>query len=203
MLRCGATMYLLIPSADNKKVLHPGKVLEVTAERYVAEFEEALTPAVESDVNSFAENNGKFFQQGAVVAEVRVAGPKPVIAFRRNGEIVSAEQRQIFRVCTVATEIFAKIGNENKCAVVDTSPEGFAAVVKGTCSVGSVVPVLLNYEGQSVSGMARVQTAQVRPDGKTRYGFLVPKTSIDARKALRAVSGLIQRSQLRRLAGAA
>ncbi|MGA2583592.1 MAG: PilZ domain-containing protein [Tepidisphaeraceae bacterium] len=202
MLAVGKSMFLLIPSPSKTKFLHPGKVIESDCTRFAAEFEDAIAPEVGSDVNAFCEVNGQFYQQGAIVREIR-AGLPVVIAFGRNGEVVSAENRQTYRVNVAASDISAAVGRESACAVLDVSPEGFAAVTSKKVSLGSIVPIKLHGEGHALEAPARVQTMRERPDGKFRYGFLVPRNNVLARKSLQQLSAAMQRLQLKRIRGAA
>lgn len=214
MLARSTPMYLLIPRAGKQqKILHPGRVVESDAKTFVAEFEESIEPAVGADVVAYGEVGGKFFQQGAVVSELRgfgsgagagtSASAGPIIAFGRVGEVVSAEQRQTFRVSVAMLDLAAQINREDACQIVDMSPEGLAAIAGGLFELGSIVQISFTHEGHAVSASARVQTATQRPDGKFRYGLLVSTRHVAARKALESISSRAQRLQLRRLAGAA
>lgn len=203
MLTIGQTMYLLIPTSNNQRVLHEGKVVESDARSFVAEFASLPVPAVGTDLNAFCEMHGKFFQQGARVREIRTATDPVVIAFDRAGQPISAESRGVFRVCTVTAGIIAQIGDELNCPVVDLSGEGFAIVARGTYALGSVVPVVLAYETSILPCQARVQTMRKRPDGKLRYGFLAPQDEKDTRRRLQQMAAAVQRTQLQRLAGTA
>jgi hypothetical protein len=201
MLAVGNAVYLLIPSPTKKRVLHPGKVVESTATDFVAEFEESIAPPLNGDVNAYCEVRGKFFQQGAIATEIRTNNPC-VIAFQRNGEPVSAESRQTFRVSLVTSEFTADIEKESGCQVVDISPEGFAAMSRKKLGLGSIVKIRLTGEGKTFEATARVQTVQER-GGKFRYGFLVPKSNGPTRKAMQQISAEMQRLQLKRLRAAA
>ncbi len=202
MLCVGNEMYLLIPSPSKRRVLHPGKVIESNATCFVAEFEEPIAPAVNGDVNAYCEVRGKFFQQGAVVTEIRTSEPC-VIAFRRNGEPVSAESRQTYRVSLVTSGFVVHVNKEPGCQVLDISPEGFAAITSRKLNLGSLVNIRFTGEGQTFEASARVQTVQERRDGKFRYGFLVPQSNAAARKTMQQISVEMQRLQLKRLRGAA
>lgn len=204
MLAKDAEMFLMIPAESKKKrVMHAGKVLESNNTHFVAEFADSINLTAEENVVAFGERGGKFFQQGAIVREVRAAGQKPVFMFERVGEAVSAEQRQIFRVSTANSAILAQIGKEKNCRVVDISPEGFGAISKVQLELGALVSVSFSHEQQTVSTMARVQTVKHRHDGSFRYGFLAPDRNSDARKTLAKLAGTFQRLQLQRLSGAA
>lgn len=203
MLAAGTEMFLLIPDDSNGRILHPGKVIESDATSFVAEFDTAISPAIGSDVNTYGEVRSKFFQQGATVTEIRQATPKAIVAFARAGDPVSAENRQTFRVSVISANIIAKVGKEKNCPVVDVSPEGFGVIAKAEFKVGILVPVEFQHAGNVVSAPARVQTIKPRPDGKFRYGFLAPDKKSEARRSLQQITSLMQRIQLRRLAGAA
>jgi len=202
MLSVGNAVHLLIPSPSKRRVLHPGKVIESNATSFVAEFEETINPAVDSDVNAYCEVRGKFFQQGAVVSEIRTSDPC-VIAFRRGGEPVSAESRQTYRVSLVTAEFVVDVDKEPGCQVLDISPEGFAAITKRKLNLGSVVKIRIAGEGHTFEASARVQTVQERGAGKFRYGFLVPESHVVARKKMQQISMEMQRLHLKRLRGAA
>ena len=207
MLTTGQTMFLLIPSATNQRVLHEGKVIESSATNFVAKFTSLpLPPVVGADFNAFCELRGKFYQQGTRVTEVRSVGDSAsvlptVVVFDRVGQPISAESRGVYRVSTVTAGIIAQLGDERNCPVVDLSGEGFAIVARGTYNLGSIVPVVLAYETSIIPCQARVQTMRKRPDGKLRYGFLAPQNERETRKKLQQLSIAIQRVQLQRLAG--
>ena len=202
MLSVGNAVFLLIPSKSKKRILYPGQVIESDPIRFTGKFEDPITPAVDSDVNAFCEVNGKFFQQGAVVTEILpIAGN--VIAFRRNGEPVSAESRQTYRVSVVSEGFIAKVDKLPASSVVDISPEGFASIVDDRLNLGSVVKIKLDCDGQVIQSPARVQAVKDLPSGQFRYGFLIPRSNIATRNALQKISADMQRLQLKRLRGAA
>src|SRR5580704_6810852 len=138
MFTPGSAMFLFVPQAGNQRILHPGKVIELDATSFVCEFEEAIAPAAGSDVNAYAEVRGKFMQQGAAVLEVRQTEPKPIIAFARVGQPVSAESRQTFRVSVVASDFVAQIDGVENCKLVDVSATGFAAIVSKQYMIGTI-----------------------------------------------------------------
>jgi len=202
MLSLGNAVFLLIPSKSKKRILYPGQVIESDPIRFVGKFEDPITPPVDSDVNAFCEVNGKFFQQGAIVTEIR-PGPGNVIAFRRNGEPVSAESRQTYRVSVVSEGFTARIDKLPASSGVDISPEGFATIVDDRLNVGSVVKIKLTCDSQIIESPARVQAVKDLPSGQFRYGFLIPRSNIPTRNTLQRISADMQRLQLKRLRGAA
>ena len=202
MHNTGSPVFLLIPSPSSKRILHRGEVIESDAVSFVARFDDPIAVAVGSDVNALSEVNGKFFQQGAVVTELR-PGSGNLIAFRRNGEAISAEARQTYRVCVVTAGFNATVGNVDSCPLIDISAEGFAVIVPDRLDLGSVVSIKLMCDGRCVESPARVQTVKELEGGKFRYGFLVPRDNVSARTAIQKVSAEMQRLQLKRLRGAA
>ncbi|MBV8780974.1 MAG: PilZ domain-containing protein [Phycisphaerae bacterium] len=196
-------MMLLLPSNSNRRVLHPGLVLESDDKRVVCQFEEPIAPVEGSDVIAFGLVKEKFFQQSVRVKSYLPSNGSPIIEFQRTGDPVSAEQRQTYRASVTIANIRAKVGNEPNCLIVDISGEGFGAIATAEYKLGSVVQVLFSVEDQTVNTAVRVQTARQRADGKYRYGFLVAEKNNPARKALNLISLMMQRRQLKRLSGAA
>jgi hypothetical protein len=196
-------MFLLVPSSSNKPVLLPAKVIESNGQCYAIQFDEAPAVEVGLETLAYCDVRGKFFQQGATLIEIKTDSPKPPFVFARVGEAVSAEQRQTFRVSVALSNITAEVSGRKKCHVVDFSPEGLAVITSPGFAPGSVVKVQLAHEEYTITADARVQTIKVLPTRKVRYGLLVPNTAVAARKSLLKMSMTFQRTQLKRLAGAA
>jgi hypothetical protein len=203
MLGVGTDMFLFVPNEPNMRTLHPGTVIESTSDAFVAGFAELITPELLASVNAYGEVNGKFYQQAAIVTEIRQEVPGPIITFSRTGEPVSAENREIFRVCVAMAGISAEVEQEPGCSVMDISPVGLAALAATEHKLGADVRVAFDHEGWNVSTGARIQTVNPRPDGRFRYGLLAFGKNTEAHKALEQISMSMQRQQLRRLAGAA
>lgn len=203
MLNSGQGMYLLVAATSEKRDLYPGKVVVSTRESFTVEFDTPLALPIGFETLAFCSVRGKFFQQGATLTEVRTDSSTPAYVFRRESEPVSAEQRQTYRLSIALSGIQAQIGLQEKCQVVDFSPEGLGAIGSPGFSIGSVQKVSLTHGEFTIDADARVQTIKVMANGKVRYGLLVPRSNIAARGALEKLSASFQRVQLRRLAGAA
>jgi hypothetical protein len=203
MLALGQGMFLLVPTGSQKRELHPGKVVESTRESFTIELEKPLDLVVGLETLAFCDVRGKFFQQGATLTEIRTDSEGITYAFNRSTEPVSAENRQTFRVSVAVSDIFAEIGKQKKCHVADFSPEGLAAIASPGFELGSVQKISLAYEQFNIEADARVQTIKVLSNGKVRYGLLIPKSNIAGRSTLQNISASFQRTQLKRLAGAA
>lgn len=203
MFATGSEFFLLLPNATPKRVLHPGRIVSCAGGVFCAELSETLALGEGREVLVFAMVRNKFMQQGAaVVANEETAAPN-TLRFTLVGEPVSAESRQTYRVSVALADLLAVVGKEKDCQVVDVSSEGFAVIAKSAFEMGASVKVSFTAEGQTVDGLARVQTVKMRNDGKFRYGFLIADRLSPARKALNAISMAVQRQQLKRLSAAA
>ena len=196
-------MLLMIPSASNKRVLHPGIVLESAAPHVICQLEEVISPEPGSNLIAFGLLKDQFHQQAVRVVAYRPTPKSPIIELLCTGDPVSAEQRQVYRVSAASLDVRAKVGKEPSCLVVDISAEGFGAIVATEHQLGSIVQVLFSVDEHTMNAAVRVQTVRQRGDGKYRCGFLVAEKGNPARKALNSMSLAMQRRQLRRMAGAA
>ena len=81
----------------------------------------------------------------------------------------SAEMRQFTRVPT--DKIRARFGDEDDCRVIDISARGFAILSSEHAEVGASVRVVLQYNGTSHTGTARVVSVRESEPGSFRYGM--------------------------------
>ncbi len=203
MFTVNMPLHIMLADAKGTSELYPGTVTKV-AEVIEAEFNIVATiphPQAGAEAVIFFEIRGKFFQQKTTIGGF-VAAPRggPVMGtFYPVGAPVSAEKRSIFRVSVATSEIKATIDRERDCQVVDISPEGFAAIARGIYAPGSLVNVELPVGNQKIAGQARIQTARQLSPTRTRYGFFIPPSRADMRKALQRLSVEAQRNQLKRL----
>ena len=208
MLSVGLSCLILLPNEQNKRLLIPGKVLELQGDDAIVELEEPLGLEVGCETSAFAEWRGKFFQQGITIAPMIVAeGAAPaspnIVRFTRVGEAVSAESRGSYRVSVATCELFAHVGDQTRCHVVDISPEGCAVICSQPLTVGQTVEVGFSFDGMTVGGEMKVQTVKELRNGKLRFGLFAHDKKSTSRKALQNLSIIMQRLQLKRLAGAA
>ena len=204
MLECGQPMFLLVVNSNGEKgILRPGKVIESATETFAAKFDGKMPIAVGLETLVYGDVRGKFFQQGATLLEIQQDGENQTHHFTRSGEPVSAEKRQTFRVSVALAEVQAKLNRQQKCQVVDFSPEGLAIIAAPGLSMGSTVDISLVQDAESLVTTARVQTVRALAGDKMRYGLLVAKKEVNARRTLLKLTMLFQRTQLKRLAGAA
>jgi hypothetical protein len=163
----------------------------------MAEFDEMQIPAVGSQVYTYRETGGKFFQQEVIVKEINRIKPNPILTFQRTGAPVSAEKRNSYRVRMVRLSLTGRIGEELRCPIADISPEGFAAITGKALEVGSFTKVSIQYETHSLEGQARLQCIKMLSDGKFRCGFMVPESNSRMRRSLERIASIIQRIHLR------
>ncbi len=203
MLSKSSPVYLAIPNAQNKRLLHEGRVLEVDGRRVVIEFDDVITPPSGIEVLLFAEVRGKFFQQGATVTQQRQDMPRTTIEFHTVGDPVSAEQRGSYRTSVVAWKIPVNVDKFVGCQLADVSPEGIGIISPKPLAVGTTVTIGLDFDGHVIAGQFRVQTAKILPNGSIRFGLFVADGRSPIRDQLQRLSGHVQRAQLKRISGAA
>lgn len=212
MLMQGRDVFVWIPDtqAESKdRVLIQGLIVECDSESFVAQFDEPL--AVEVGANAFvhAQVNRHFLQQAVVVQAMLPCqeGQKPLVAFTRTGEPISAESRESLRVSVGTTRIPARVAGDGMCQLVDVSATGFGILSASDFHVGDTLEVELEYREIACAGKARVQNVTKAGSRMKRYGFhAVEAPRGHGQNGLQAGLGLIaaaiQKDQLRRLAGA-
>lgn len=205
MLSVGSEVFLWIPDEFKERVLHPGRVIEVSDSIYTAEFDEmGITPEAGQEVFVYYELRQKFMQQAARIDALMQASPKPLVGFQTTGEPVSAESREFHRVSTVMADLTASLGPEQHCQLMDVSVRGFAVVAKEKYQVGQTLPATLRFEGQEYIGKGCIQSVKELSKGRYRYGLHSvddKKSSATLEKGQQTIAMAIQRQQLRRLAG--
>jgi hypothetical protein len=207
MLSDGLPCLILIPNEQNTRVLIPGKVLELKGSDVMVELDESVSLKGGTHTSVFAEWLGRFFQQGITISADDVitsaeSAVSTIIRFKRVGEPISAESRGSYRVGVAAQELYALV-DEQRCHVVDISPEGCAVICAQPLTVGDVVNVSLSCEGVQIVGTMKVQTVKELRNGTLRFGLFAPDKKSKTRSSLQKLSALMQRMQLQRFAGAA
>ncbi|MFQ5513095.1 MAG: hypothetical protein ACE5FG_01560 [Myxococcota bacterium] len=196
--------FVQIPEASSKRVLHPARVVTVKRECVRLELEDSdLELVEETDVFLYSEVRRKFMQQPARLESVTREDSRLEIELVTTGDPISAESRQHYRVSALAAEIAADLGQETGLPVLDVSATGFSVYAEQRHAVGLSLPTCLHFEGESLSGIAVIQSLDARRPGRLRYGLRC--LSEDGREELPAALPLInmavQRQQARRLSG--
>lgn len=212
MLMQGRDVFIWVPDPQKEsrdRILIQGLVVECNAGAFVAQFDEPLAAGVGANVFAHAEVNRKFLQQAATVQAILPSqeGEKPLIAFARTGEPISAEGRGAFRVSVAAANIPARVSGDGQCQLVDVSATGFGVYSATAFNVGDTLEVELEYTDIACAGKARVQCIKETGGSRKRYGFHAVEAPRGHGKnglqsGLGQIAAAIQRDQLRRLARA-
>ncbi|MAE61436.1 MAG: hypothetical protein CMJ49_08790 [Planctomycetaceae bacterium] len=206
MLGTGIEVFLQFPHETEQRILHPGKVVEVSDGACAAEFfEPDLSPEPGMEVLIYHEIRNKFVKQPARIDAVLGIEPQPVIGFATTGEAVPADDRECFRVSTAIAEIAATLCEEQNCPVVDVSLTGLAIIADGQYNVGQSLPVTITFEDETYDGTAIVQNIKDLRQRRTRYGLSCAGDKIDGgnlEKGVHKIGLAVQRQHLRRRAGA-
>lgn len=206
MVGIGEGLFLHIPSGSPERVLRPAKVVGVKGGTYVAEVEDPeLVLEAGQEVLVCYEKDRHFTQQPARVESVIDTEPSLVISFLTTGQPVSAENRECYRVSTVMSDLFADLGPEKGCRLLNVSLTGFSVIAAGTYGIGEALDVKLHYEGETFAGKACIQSIKDLSRGRRRFGLLGlfdRQSGRDLQNGLRRMTVNVQREQLRHLAGA-
>jgi hypothetical protein len=185
--------------ANGRRVLVPGTTTQ-PAPTLKVRFGEPVPLNVGDAVSLFGELRGKFHQQEATVSAVETGADGAVThVFSLVGQPVNVESRQAYRVSTAGAGIQVRVDRQRDGLLADVSPEGMAVIVRQPVKVGGRTRVMLALDELSLEADLRVQTERKLPDGRMRYGLLLPDTRSPARSALEKVTGRLQRAQLARL----
>lgn len=201
--------FVEISSPSEQRVLHPLSVLARQGNSWtVSSLEPGLTIEDDSEVRMYFDLRRQFMQQPAEVKAVRRDEENDTveIEIELQGNPVSAESRQCFRIITVLSDRWMKFGSEEHCQIVDISATGCALISTQELKGSQCVPSSIEYRGKTYQGNLCVQSTKQLSSGKFRYGLHCTdrsKQEGNLLMALQILSMEIQREQLRRLAGAA
>ncbi len=182
------------PSRD--RILHRARVAGGDGHELILELEQPLPLEVQQNVFVYYEQQRKFMQQPACVLELQ---SETSVRLETTADAILAESRQSYRCGTLVEDIQARLGSEQGCEVLDVSQTGLAVLARTTYAPGSKLDVSLTFEGEPSNGLVVVQSVQVPPGGRTRYGLRVIEG--DLVQALPRIAMAVQRNQLRRRAG--
>lgn len=189
-------VFVQLPAETDARVLHRARHVGSEGEQPILELEVPLGLATEQDVFLYYEHKRRFMQQPARVV---VAAGESTVIVEATADPIVAESRQSYRCPTLVEDISARLGSEDGCEVLDVSQTGFAVLARTTYAPGSKLDVTLTLEGEAADGVVIVQSVQVPPGGRTRYGLrAIQGVLVDA---LPRFSMAVQRNQLRRRAG--
>lgn len=203
MVGIGDGFFIEIVSETAARILHPAKVMGTKEGGFVAELEEAKVSLDEgAEFQIFFEVKNKFVKQSAKVSAFFAGEPNPTIEFTTEGEPVSAECRQQFRVSTVMVDLTASLGKQTDCKLLNVSASGLSVLTAATFELYATPDASVRHEGKTYSGRVSVQSVLPMGKGQIRYGLHCVDSSGNLETGLRKMTMAIQRTQLRRLASA-
>jgi len=205
MLGTGIDVFLAFPEDAGQRVLHPGRVVEVSQDGYAAEFQESDLPTeAGQEVLVYYEIRNRFSKQPARIDALLQATPQPVIGFATTGEAVPADDRECYRVSTLVEELTVTLAGEENCALGDVSATGLSIISEGQYNIGQSLPVELDFEGEKYTGTGVVQNIKTLRQYRSRYGLSCAGDKVDGgnlEKGVHKVGLAVQREQLRRRSG--
>lgn len=203
---------------SNKRELHPLTNINAQGNTWKVSFAEShLTVEPNQELLLFYTLNNVFMQQSVCVTAVHdhdtntdtdVDEHEHGCCFEINlkGKPVSAESRHCFRVCTVLADWWIKLDNENHCQIADISQTGCAIICKHPYKINETVNAKIIFRDKEYTGQLQIQSIKNLHNGEYRCGLLCINDNSSGGKlhqGLQKMSMEMQRTQLRRLSGAA
>lgn len=213
MLLIGQNVFVSFVGGSTTRVLHPVRITDRTDEVITIKYAEPDgLPAERSEtVTVFFDGRKGFMQQpGEIVPPDPEEGDtdgvpsEPVVAVRLLGEPVSAESRECYRVSTVLADYHANFGRLGTCKLVDVSATGFGFLSTERLMLGETLEIEFTVGGKTIKGSGIIQSLKEVRNG-FRYGMVcvLDGGASGMALALQQLTVDAQRTQLRRLSGAA
>lgn len=204
MLKNNAPCFIaLAPGNDDRRTLVAATVRDVNGDQITLATADSVELKAGGEVVVFAEHDGKFQKQSAKVTRVDSSGGRSISA-TLTGRPAACDTRGSYRVNVASQNLPIVVGKQPNCVVADVSPEGLGVITPAPLTVGDTVDVDLSVESIYARGTLQVVSERKVEGGKFRYGLRAPgdkKSGI--RKSLDAVTNLLHRRQIQRLARAA
>lgn len=207
MLSPSQEMFVCFPSSGATRTLHAARICTREDELITLKFAEPdLLPVETEDACTvFFDGPKEFMQQPAervALEELADTDNTFDLGLRLAGEAVSAESRKCYRVATALAEYRGQFADAGECKIVDVSATGLGFVCQRELKLGDSVAFSFSLTGKSYSGKGFVQSHKEVRLGQ-RYGLLCTSTDPALAKGLQLLTMDAQRTQLRRLSGAA
>ncbi|MBK7404193.1 MAG: PilZ domain-containing protein [Phycisphaerales bacterium] len=207
MFRSGQELFIDFGGLTTQRVLHPvvagDPVEDATRIAFVDRDIDQAPPQPGTTVTIFFHGPNEFMQVPGEVVHLATEDEGSPLGVRAIGDPASAETRKCFRVSTVLADYQANLGRLGRRKIADVSATGIAFVTTHKLALGDAVDVSIDVGGRRFEGRGFVQSVKEVRQGH-RYGVLCTnsgKTNIQ--KGLQLLTMEAQRSQLRRLSGAA
>lgn len=200
--------FIHLNSEADERVLYPLAVLARQGMSWtVAALKEDLSVESGQEVTLFFQLRQEFMQQAARVSARHEEVDGCEFELELLGNPCSAETRQCYRVVTIVSDRWLKLGDEReRCQIVDISATGCAVISEQVLQIGSIIPAEMTHGNAEYRGSLCVQSIKEAGKGRIRYGLHCVENqqkSENLDQGLRLVCLEVQREQLRRLSGAA
>lgn len=204
MLKNNAPCFIATPPVtDEQRTLVSATVQQTQGESATIQTSDAIEIRPGSELVVFAEFSGKLHQQPAKVTTVDSPAAR-TIGIKLVGEPVNCDFRGSYRVSVASGNIPVVVGKQPNCTVADISPEGVAVITSSPLTVGQTVDIDLSIESIYARGTLHVVAEKKLEGGKFRYGLRAgAEKKSGIRKSLEALTNLLHRRQIQRLARAA
>lgn len=207
MVNPGQEMFVSFPSGGATRVLHAAKVRTRDEDVITVKFVEPDLVPVHADgaCTIFFDGPREFMQQPAEHVEFEEAPDTEEtfdLALKLAGEAVSAESRKCYRVGTSLAHYRGNFASFGSCHIVDVSATGLGFVCNTRMKIGEGVDFSFELHGTTYSGRGFIQSHKEERSGH-RYGLLCTSDNPALTKGLQHLTMDAQRTQLRRLSGAA
>ena len=203
MLKSGTDVFLGVPDEFGDYSLRPARVIWIKDRNFTVDLKDSFALAEGEELFLYFEKDRAFTKQAALIQAVEL-GSIASVDLELQGQPVSAESRQCYRVLTLSKDLSVQIGQEEGCRLLDISMTGFSAIATGKYRLGQVVEATLRHEGKEFSGKARIQSTRSCGLRQTRYGVQQLNERAgggELPNGMKKICMAVQRRQLRRLAG--
>lgn len=204
MLRIDTPVQLQDPRITDRREFLTGRVVQTTAKGFVGDFiVSGLEISTDDDLVVYYETKRKFVQQAARAVSVSEAEKGLRIEVMPVGEPVAAEGREVYRVPSSGTGIKATLDGETDCPLLDVSSLGFAVNATAEYPIGKTLQVSIEWNGETYTGTASIQSVRSVSRGRTRYGlrFLDDAGAGNLKQGLMKISMAVERQHLKNLSG--
>lgn len=210
MLQTDKELFVCFAGGTGVRVLHHAKVTERADDLITIRFTDPDGVPTErpEHLTLFFDGPKEFMQQPAqavMFESVEDPGSEAMLAsVHLMGQPVSAESRKCYRVGTMLADYTANFGRLGECKLVDVSAVGVGFLSEQRLALGDQLEIEIKLGAKATQGLGYIQSVKRVAIGY-RYGLLCieDKSKNGLSKTLQQLTMDAQRTQLRRLSGAA
>ena len=207
MLKEGSPVYLGLDDPSGRQVLRPGIIAAIAQDRCTIEFENSeLSIKTGDGYLIYYHDFQEFVQRRVRVEEQSETGPLSRVVMKFNGDAVSADTRQEYRVSAINAGLTVTLDTEEGCTIQEISMSGLGLVSDRKYSIGQILNVTLHFVGEDFSGQMVIEWMRQLDGDRTQYGLrglFDAKDSDTLRIGLMRFTRAVHRQNLQRVSGAA